>query len=50
MILDARSELFVILWYTEFFMGWVVCGEQSIEYAVEFAIANEANVTNLNTR
>lgn len=42
--------MFVILWDTESFMGWVVCGEKSIEYAVESAIANEADVTNLDGR
>ena len=47
MIHHARSKWFVILWNTEFFMGWVVGGEQSIEYAVESAFANEANITNL---
>ena len=28
-------------------MGWVVGGEQSIEYAVESAFANEADIANL---
>jgi hypothetical protein len=41
----ARSKWFVIVWNTEFFMGWVVRGEQSIEYAVEFALANETDIT-----
>ena len=36
-----------MFWYTERAMGWMICGEQSIEETVEFALAYVANVADL---
>ena len=40
----------MILWYTESLIGWMDFRIQGIEQAVEFALANETDVTNLNGR
>jgi len=40
----------MILWYTVSLVRWMVCMEQSIEYAMEFASANETDIPNLNRR
>src|SRR6266702_4825597 len=50
MISPTGLKLFMALWYTGACMRRMTCGEQSIEYALEFAVANETDVTNLNGR
>ena len=50
MIPEAQLKLLISFWYTAAFMRWMMCGEQGIEQAMEFAVANETNVTNLNWR
>ncbi len=48
MIWSTRLKWFIMLWDTISFMRWIICLEQSIEEAVEFASANETDITHLN--
>ena len=45
MFQDSGLERFVVIRNAKVFMGWIICGQQNIEEAVESALANVTNVT-----
>ena len=49
MIWHGGKQL-MIFRYTKSLIGWMDVREQNIEQAVEFALANKTDVTNLNSR
>jgi len=43
---QTRFEWLIIFWHAEV-VGWMVCGKENIEKAVESAFACETNVANV---
>jgi len=47
MVRDVGNKWLVIFWERDSVMGWMVCGVQSVEKAVEFSLAYVTDVTEI---
>jgi hypothetical protein len=47
MIQQGRDEGFIMFWYAELLVRWIVCWKQGVEKTMEFASAYETDIPDL---